>query len=194
MAESTVICSRVVETKKKESNDAICQGGNGTVKESYATSYKQFKHKTFAGETFSTLSLCIYRDHGNAVCLSRTFPFGQKSRGSDVVVISGDPHPSIDRREGGCRSRTMTDQDHLPFWGAEIGQWLGKHVPLSLSLLLLSPSLPLSLYLPPTLSHFYPIPTKPKIAKERERESRSSVQEGGREGCSLRGQRSDGNF
>ena len=75
-----------------------------------------------------------------------------------------------EEEERGCRSRTMTDRDHLPFWGAEIGQWLGKHVPLSLSY-------SLSLYLPPTLSHFYPIPTKPKIAKEG-----ASAQEG----CSLR--------
>ena len=29
--------------------------------------------------------------------------------------------------------------DHLPFWGAEIGQWLGKHVLLTLSLSPLSP-------------------------------------------------------
>ena len=65
-----------------------------------------------------------------------------------------------EEEERGCRSRTMTDRDHLPFWGAEIGQWLGKHVSLPPFTLSLSP--PLS-----TLSHFYPIPTKPKIARER---------------------------
>ena len=60
-----------------------------------------------------------------------------------------------EEEERGCRSRTMTDRDHLPFWGAEIGQWLGKHVPSLFHSLSLSD---------PTLSHFYPIPTKPKIA------------------------------
>ena len=100
-------------------------------------------------------------------CLSRIyFPFWSKNLGvvavaaaSDVVVISGDPHPSIckrgerEREERGCRSTTTTT--FLPLWGAEIGQWLGKHVPS-----LLFHSLSLS---DPTLSHFYsPFPRSQK--------------------------------
>ena len=79
-------------------------------------------------------------DHGNVVCPAFTFPFGQKiwglwlwRRRHRMLLLSLVTHiPQSAKGERGCRSTTTTT--FLPLWGAEIGQWLGKHVALPLPL------------------------------------------------------------
>ena len=140
------------EQRRARTNCAIRQGGNGNVEECRGCVTLSLLAEISAG-----------KDHQRRSwerCLSRIyFPFWSKNLGvvvlaaaaSDVVVISGDPHPSICKR--GERPRPPSP---LPLWGAEIGQWLGKHVPLPLS------SSTLSLYLTPLYLTFTPFPRSQK--------------------------------